>query len=96
MMQKLLDLGISDEVIKMIRDNNDSALFFNFICSLDNAILNIEYFRSIGIEVVDSLLINRLEIFLVENDKIRETFDNYDVLILAKLINEDINAVNLL
>lgn len=95
-MERLRDFSISDEVIKKIKDNNNPALLFQFMCSFDNAILNIEYFRSIGIMVIDSLLIYRLELFLVDNDKVKGAFNNYDTLILAGLINEDINAVNLL
>ncbi len=95
-MEGLQDLGVSTEVIKEMKDNNDPALIFNFICSLDNAIKNIEYFKSIGIEVIDTLLVNRLEFFLIDHDKVKEAFDDFDTLTLVKLINEDINAVNIL
>ncbi len=95
-MDGLKEFGITDDVIRKIIDNNDKALTFNLISSLDNVGKNIEYFRSIGVLVIDLLLINRMELFLVDHDKIREAFSNYDTLVLVKLINEDINAVNLL
>lgn len=95
-MDDLQDLGISREIIEKIKDHNDPALIFNFICSFDNVIKNIEYFKSIGIEVIDTLLVNRLEFLLVDHNKIKEAFDDFDTLILVKLINEDINAINLL
>ena len=49
-------LNFSEKVINKIELANDKALIFNFICSKENVIENIEYFRDIGIEVIELLL----------------------------------------
>ncbi len=95
-MEFLKEFGITDEVIYRIEVNNDKALVFSFICSKDNVRKNIEYFESIGIEVIELLLIYRLEIFLIDHEILVKSFESFQVPTLVQLINEDINAVNLL
>lgn len=92
----LKELGVLDDTIYRIEMANDRALVFNFICFKDVVCENIEYFKSIGIEVIELLLIYRLEFFLIDPEKMRKAFENYDVRALVQLINEDINAINLL
>ena len=41
-------------------------------------------------------LIYKLEIFLVDVEKIKKAFNEYDASVLVQLINEDINAINFL
>lgn len=95
-MDFLKEFDISEETITKIENNNDRTMIFNFICSKDEVIKNIEYLKSIGIKVIDLLLIYRLELFMIESDKVKEAFDNYDISTLVQLINEDINAINIL
>lgn len=92
----LKELGVLDDTIYRIEMANDRALVFNFICHKDVVCENIEYFKSIGIEVIELLLIYRLEFFLITPEKMRKLFESYDVKTLVQLINEDINAINLL
>lgn len=89
-------LNFSEKVINKIELANDKSLIFNFICSKDNVIENIEYFRTIGIEVIELLLIYRLELFLIDHEELEKAFESFEVPTLVQLINEDINAVNLL
>lgn len=95
-MDFLRELGISDDIIHRMEMANDRALTFNFICSKDNVVKNIEYLRDIGVEVIELLLIYRIEFFLIEHNKLKNKFDSFEVSALVQLINEDINAVNLL
>ena len=71
------------------------SVVFDFLCNKDNASKIIEYFKSIGIEKIDELLINKIEIFLVDYDSSIKSFNNYDISTLVQLINEDINAINI-
>ena len=54
----------------------------------------IQYLKSIHIEVLDDLLINRLELFLIPKDVIQERFEKYNIQVLVDLINEDISVLN--
>lgn len=95
-MDFLIDNGISQNVIVEIEDNNEDSLVYNFICNWKNVVLVLEYFKSIGIKSIDRLLIYKLEIFLVDYERVVKAFNAYDTTILAQLINEDINAINFL
>ncbi len=95
-MDFLIDNGISQNVIVEIEDNNEDSLVYNFICNWKNVVLILEYFKSIGIKSIDRLLIYKLEIFLIDYERIVKAFNAYDATILAQLINEDINAINFL
>lgn len=94
-MQFLIDAGFKTDVIGDIEENNEPSVVFDFLCNKDNASKIIEYFKSIGIEKIAELLINKIEIFLVDYDSLIKSFNNYDISTLAQLINEDINAINI-
>ncbi len=95
-MDFLIDNGISKDVIIEIEDYNDDSLVYNFICNEANAVKVLEYFKSIGIEAINRLLIYKLEVFLIDYKSIVKAFNNYDVSVLVQLINDDINAINFL
>lgn len=95
-MDFLIDNGISKDVIVKIEDYNDDSLVYNFICNEANAVKVLEYFKSIGIEAINRLLIYKLEVFLIDYKSIVKAFNNYDVSVLVQLINDDINAINFL
>ena len=95
-MDFLIDNGISKDVIVEIVDYNDDSLVYNFICNEANAVKVLEYFKSIGIEAINRLLIYKLEVFLIDYKSIVKAFNNYDVSVLVQLINDDINAINFL
>ncbi len=94
-MQFLIDAGFKTDVIGDIEENNKPSVVFDFLCNKDNVSKIIEYFKSIGIEKIEELLVNKIEIFLVDYDSLLISFDNYDIPTLAQLINEDINAINI-
>ncbi len=95
-MDFLKDLGIEEETITKIKKNNISSVVRQFICDRENASRIILYFRSVGILVVDDLLIRRLEIFSIDYKRIVTSFENYNTKVLVALINEDISAINFL
>lgn len=95
-MDFLIDEGITVETINSIEDNNKMGLIYNFICQKKNVLTVLRYFKEMGITSIDRLLIYKLEIFLVDIEKVKKAFNEYDVSILVQLINEDINAINFL
>lgn len=83
-----------EDTIAKIRNNNEESVIFNFLCFEDNAKKIITYLQEIGITVIDELLINRLELFTIDIERIKAHFNNYNVEVLVQLINEDINTLN--
>ena len=95
-MDFLKDLGIDDITIKKIRENNLPNVIRQFINDRENATKMIKYFQKEGIEVVDDLLIRRLEVFSIDFERLKTAFDSYNKPVLVKLVNEDISAINFL
>lgn len=93
-MDFLLDYNISQETINMIKENHDDSMIFSVLCFKDNVLNVISYLQSIHVSVIDSLLVNRLELFLIPVSLIQEHFENYNVSVLVQLLNEDINVLN--
>lgn len=69
-------------------------MIFSVLCFKENVLEVIRYLESIHVEVLDELLINRLELFLLPKRKIQERFEKYNIQVLVELINEDINVLN--
>lgn len=95
-MDFLKDLGLTDDVIYQMKINNNQAVLFNLICARNFVKDNIDYFNGIGIDVVDLLLIYRPEIFINDPALVKKAFEGYDLNKIVELINNDINAINLL
>lgn len=95
-MDFLKELNIDLETITKIKENNIPSVVRQFICDRENASRIILYLRSVGVLVVDDLLIRRLEIFSIDYKRIVTSFENYNTKVLVALINEDISAINFL
>ena len=93
-MSFLLEYNISDDTIKKIIENHEESMIFSVLCFKENVLEAIRYLESIHVEVLDELLINRLELFLLPKRKIQERFEKYNIQVLVELINEDINVLN--
>lgn len=93
-MNFLLNYNITQETINKIKENNESSTIFLLETQRQNVIDIIKYLQSIQVETIDQLLINRVEFFLLPIEKIKRTFENYNLEILVQLINEDISVLN--
>ena len=93
-MKFLLEYGISKETIEELKATLEDSTIFYFLCSKENVKQVIEYLKSIHVEVIDKLLINRLELFFLPVDKIKVCFEAYNIEVLVQLMNDDINVLN--
>lgn len=90
----LLEYGISEDTITKIKENNEQSTCFYCMLKESNVRKVIDYLLSIKVEVLDSLLINRLELFFIPEEEIKHRFETYNIEVLVQLINEDINVLN--
>ena len=93
-MNYLLDYGVDKNTIQKIKENNEPSTVFYFLTLKENVKEVINYLKSIKVEVIDTLLVNRLELFLLPVERIKERFESYNIEVLVQLINEDINVLN--
>lgn len=95
-MDFLKEFNLSNDTIDKIKDNNLNSVIRQFICDRDNACKMIKYMQEAGIQVVDDLLIRRIEVFSIDFDRFKKAFEDYNKDVLVALINEDISAINFL
>lgn len=93
-MNFLLEYGIKKETIEKIKEIKDDSEVFHCLTQKDNVTKVINYLRSINVKNIDDILLNRLELFYVPVNKIKESFEKYNINVLVQLLNEDINILN--
>lgn len=93
-MDFLLEYGVSTDTITKIKENNEESTCFYCMTKETNIKEVIEYLLSIKVEVLENLLIDRLELFFIPKEEIKKRFETYNVEVLVQLINEDINVLN--
>ena len=68
-MDFLLEYGISEETIRKIKENNEESTCFYFMAQEKNVKEVIEYLSSIKVEMIDNLLIDRIELFFIPKEE---------------------------
>ena len=81
-MDFLYDFGVSDDTVKSIIDYNGQGIVLSFLSNKDNICSIINYFHSIGILNIDSLLIYKVDLFLEDCNVIKRriTIDMVDMI----------------
>lgn len=93
-MNFLLEYGIKKETIEKLKEIKDDSEVFYCLTQKDNVTKVINYLQSINVKNIDDILLNRLELFYVPVNKIKESFEKYNINVLVQLLNEDINILN--
>lgn len=93
-MNFLIEYGVSKETIKKMTENHEESVIFYILSFKDNVGEVIKYLQSVNVEAIDELLINRLELFFLPVENIKSRFENYNLEVLVKLLNEDISVLN--
>lgn len=89
MIDFLKNANISDEVILSMINNYNDATLYNLSCNADNCLEIINYLKELNIEVIDELLINRIDLFLNTKEDIVKRFSKYNIPLVVDLINDD-------
>lgn len=89
MIDFLKNANISDEVILSMINNYNDATLYNLSCNDDNCLEIINYLKELNIEVIDELLINRIDLFLNTKEDLVKKFSKYNIPLVVDLINDD-------
>lgn len=92
-MNYLLDIGVEQDVIKRALINNSKQTIDDAEWNIELVISNINYLKSIGIECIDKIIINRFDILLRNSNNLKETIDNLEDNNVIELINKDIKYI---
>ena len=67
---------ISKETIDTLNEIYPEATLFDLKCNNIGSIKNTEYLKSLGINVIEELLIERIDIFIMSLDRLKQYFNN--------------------
>ena len=95
-MKFLLDLGIKEKTIDSLIKKYDESILDIVKIESDNVEEVINYFKEIGIKVIEELLVLDITIFTKDIDFIKEVFSKKDIAETVKLINQDITYITTL
>lgn len=95
MLDFLKECGISDTTINLLNQKYPAELF-DLNCNKKEIIKIIDYFRNIGINNIDELLIYETMIFYKTFDFIKDKFSKYDFLDLVSKINDNYEEIEII
>lgn len=94
MLNFLLECNIDENVIKDIENTYYDGVIYNLNCNEYEIVKIIDYFRKIGIEYINELLVFNIKVFLCSFDEIVNRFSKYNIDEIVKSINEDYMTIN--
>ena len=94
MLDFLKKAGIEENVIKDIDQTYSEANIYNLNSHEFEVVKIIEYFREIGIDCIDELLVFNLDVFFCGYDEIVEEFSKYNIKNVVDTINYDYMLIN--
>ena len=94
-MDFLLDYGLLETDLKLIRENNTEQVLKNVEMNKQNVKKVIEYLLELGItkETLKELFVHQIGIFQKE---IEQVFDEYEIDSIVKSLNYDVNTVDMI
>lgn len=95
-MNFLLEDGFTNELIHQMKRRYDEAILDQFSLEEENVKDVIHYFQKIGIENIDVLLLNRIEVFMKDVNEVKDAFLQHNIKQVVEEINKDINYIDLI
>ncbi|MBR3211024.1 MAG: hypothetical protein IKF71_03695 [Bacilli bacterium] len=93
-MKFLLEDGFSQDLIQQMKTRYDMAIIYQFSLEEENVRDVIRYFKRIGIERIDLLLLTRIEIFMKDINEVKDAFLRHNIKKIVDEINLDINKID--
>lgn len=90
-----LKVYVDDKIIEEMKYKNNESILYDFVCNKDHVVLVIDYLSSIGISVIDELLVGKIDLFFQDLEEIQEHLNRYEIPVIVKMINEDISNFDL-
>lgn len=97
-MNFLLDYGLLEEDIELIRKNNSEPVLKNIEMNKQNVKKVIEYLLELGItkETLKELFIHQIGMFHRTKKELEQVFDEYEIDSIVKSLNYDVNTVDMI
>lgn len=85
---------ISNELIDQIIEVHGKAVRDSLELNFENTYRVYNTLKMIGVEDIDSLLLNKVDLFFMDYNEFTSKLENKDIREVARLINEDFNNVD--
>ena len=97
-MDFLLDYGLLEEDLELIRKSNSEPVLKNVEMNVQNVKKVIEYLLELGItkETLRELFIHQIGMFHRTKKELEQVFDEYEIDSIVKSINYDVNTVDMI
>lgn len=87
-MKELLEFGLSIDDVSYIKSHYDESIISSILYSIDNVKKVADYFKSKDLNI-RSLLINRLDVFLIEQEIIEKKLSKYETSGIFEMLKND-------
>lgn len=94
MIQDIELIGVGKNLIEKLMKNLEYDEVLCLACNHENVKKIIDFFKIIGIQNIDELLLNRYYIFLKDSDSIINKFDNIDLVNIVLKINDSYEYID--
>ena len=94
MIDFLKDSGIEDKVIAILNNKYYDNILYSINCNEYEIKRIIDYLRSIGINCIDELLIDHINLFLQPLENIENIFNKTDINSLVSSINNNPDIID--
>ena len=97
-MDFLLDYGLLEEDLELIRKGNSEPVLKNDEMNVQNVKKVIEYLLELGItkETLRELFIHQIGMFHRTKKELEQVFDEYEIDSIVKSLNYDVNTVDMI
>lgn len=97
-MDFLLDYGLLETDLELIRKNNTEPVLKNIEMNKQNVKKVIDYLLELGItkETLKELFIHQIGMFHRTKKEIEQVFDEYEIDSIVKSLNYDVNTVDMI
>lgn len=93
MIDFLKEIGIDENTILEIENNNPKSSIIDLSCNNINCLKIVLYLKEIGISNIENLLINKIDLFKMNYQELVKRFSKFNIPVFVDLINDDIEVI---
>ena len=94
MIENIKLIGLDENTIEEMYNTLGYDIVLSFACNYETVQKNINLLKSFGVNNIKQLLLNRENIFLMNNEELLKKFSKYNIPSLVNLINNDYTVVD--
>ena len=97
-MDFLLEYGLTEEDIELVKGENTDTVIKNVIMNKKNVRKVIDYLLELGVtnETLRELFVHQIGIFHRTKKELEQVFDEYEIDSIVKSLNYDVNTVDMI